>query len=420
MTKQSIQLDHLEIIGYADSLTAHVLPQAVPAVYRVKGEERLLIMPPYEQLAEEINCDDFSTPDDFQAALADDRATEIPYPITAKHSHQLWVDEDFIVQYNAKTSVDARLRELAKEYAKQAKLAITDHELDNALFFSQRAVSANELCLDAILTKALVHRLRGDETHVSILAEIAEDIAPDVDLISWVDLYSHEDPSESEMLTRKGEKKRHNGDYDGAIENYNSAMEAHDASTESIAQATICRGVVYYLKGDLDKAIADYDATLGTHDLSQDRRAQAHVNRGVARGVQGNIEGEIEDYLAALALKDAPEERVAKAYGNLGWAYYEQGKVIESIQASRSALDLDGDLYWVRANLALALLTVGDFEGAESEYTAAITEIEDPAELDEVVMSDLDKAMKLNPKIEGVESIVDQIKVRRRYLLKSK
>jgi membrane associated rhomboid family serine protease len=56
-------------------------------------------------------------------------------------------------------------------------------------------------------------------------------------------------------------------------------------------------------------------------------------------------------------------------YGNLAWVYYSMNDPHTCITLSKKALELDETLVYVRYNIAIAMLRLGDIEGAIAKYT---------------------------------------------------
>lgn len=111
----------------------------------------------------------------------------------------------------------------------------------------------------------------------------------------------------------RGIAKKAKGDLDGAIADYNRALE-HDSRH---AKAYYNRGNAKRAKGDLDGAIADYNLAI---ELDP-RYVNAYGGRGNAKSDKGNLDGAIADYSRVLEL----DPRSVGAYTNRGRAHFYKG-----------------------------------------------------------------------------------------------
>lgn len=127
------------------------------------------------------------------------------------------------------------------------------------------------------------------------------------------------DPASATLHLNQGDAKMAKGDFDGAIDDYNKALEINPKLTEAICN----RGIARQSKGDLDGALVDY-----TKALEIDPKfVTAYHNRGLARQAKSDWDGAISDYTRALACdtKDIQD-------------YYNRG------QARQGKGDMDGAL----------------------------------------------------------------------------
>ena len=89
--------------------------------------------------------------------------------------------------------------------------------------------------------------------------------------------------------------KQAKGDLDGAIKDYNEAIQLKP----DLAEAYGDRGAAKGAKGDLDGAIADCNKAI---QLKPDF-AEAYFNRGLAKKAKGDIDGANSDHAKAIELK---------------------------------------------------------------------------------------------------------------------
>lgn len=179
----------LEIIGYAERLTEDLLPRMVVPVFRFRHEPNEVLMPPYRPETSHIHGGVRGTVLELATAEAQGRFTALESPISAQPGHRLWIDRSFQPRYEPETEARRHLSEIAKQSAAASKEALRENRYEEALDLAQEAISADESCIDAVLTKAIVHRLLGNEGRVALLADVAAAIDPHIDFNSWIDLY---------------------------------------------------------------------------------------------------------------------------------------------------------------------------------------------------------------------------------------
>jgi tetratricopeptide (TPR) repeat protein len=92
----------------------------------------------------------------------------------------------------------------------------------------------------------------------------------------------------------RGLAKEAKGDHDGAIADFNRAIELCPKQP----RAYMNRGFAKQAKGDVDGTIADYNRAIEL-DPKQPR---AYMNRGFAKQAKGDHDGAIADYNRALEL----------------------------------------------------------------------------------------------------------------------
>src|SRR6185436_789941 len=140
--------------------------------------------------------------------------------------------------------------------------------------------------------------------------------------------------------------------------------------------------------------------------------ATALFNKGVRLGALGRSEEELSVYEeVASRFGDRPElalaEPVVSALGNKGWLQYELGDFNNSVVSSRAALARTPGATWIRCNLALALLHLGEIDAARETYAQASKEIETPEDFQRLVLQDLDDALVRRPDLPGAREIRD-------------
>ena len=140
-----IQIDGLEIIGYADALTATMVPSIVPPVFRSKQLPRSVYLPPYHMNDGFL----FNASVVSQSELDDlGRSEEITLfptqPINAQRDFDLWLDQDFQSHYEPRLAAAEALRKIAEDHIAKAGAALKRGALTEADRLSGIAVSAND------------------------------------------------------------------------------------------------------------------------------------------------------------------------------------------------------------------------------------------------------------------------------------
>jgi tetratricopeptide (TPR) repeat protein len=130
----------------------------------------------------------------------------------------------------------------------------------------------------------------------------------------------------------RGAAKIEKGDLDGAIADYNRAIELNPKD----ARAYYNRGIAKRAKGDLDGAIADFSRAI---ELDP-KYAIAYNNRGIAKDDKGDLDGAIADYNRAIEL----DPKHAVAYNNRGFDKEARGDLDGAIADYNRAIELDPKL----------------------------------------------------------------------------
>jgi tetratricopeptide (TPR) repeat protein len=157
----------------------------------------------------------------------------------------------------------------------------------------------------------------------------------------------------------RGNVRRDQNDFQGAMEDYNKAIELNydDAYNN--------RGILRNRMNDYINAIEDFNRAL--HGKSD--REIAYYNRGIARLNLGNFSGAVEDFSKAIELNP----QYSDAYNNRGFVRYEKlSDFTGAISDFDTAIGLspaEPDIYYNRGN---AKILAGDYEGAIIDYDRAL------------------------------------------------
>jgi tetratricopeptide (TPR) repeat protein len=112
--------------------------------------------------------------------------------------------------------------------------------------------------------------------------------------------------------------------------------------------------------GDLAAALSDYERAIALEPINAD----AWFNRGTVLEELDDPSSAFSSYDRALELRPSFDA----AYVNRGTALQDQGLIREAVASYRAAIALNPDLPEAHYNLALASLTLGDYETGWREY----------------------------------------------------
>ena len=166
------------------------------------------------------------------------------------------------------------------------------------------------------------------------------------------------DPAESFNLL--GHVKRLQGDLDGALADFNKAVELKP----DFAAAWNNRGLAKQTKGDWAGALADFSRAIEI----KPELAAAYNNRGEVRRAKGDFNDALADFNKAIELKpDLPE-----AYNNRAQVKRARGDLDGSVVDFSKAIELKPDGAQIYNNRGEAKRAGGDINGALADYNKAI------------------------------------------------
>ncbi len=168
-------------------------------------------------------------------------------------------------------------------------------------------------------------------------------------------------PKTAAEFSARGFEKQTKGDLDGAIADYNRALEIDPKNVATLYR----RGLALQTKGNLNGAMADYNTVLGL-DL---RNANAFGNRGFLKQARGDLDGALADYAQALTLNP----KISAAYYNEGLIEVQKGDLNGAIGAYNHALDIDPKMAVAYYDRGVVKDAQGNLDGAIADYTQALT-----------------------------------------------
>jgi tetratricopeptide (TPR) repeat protein len=120
-------------------------------------------------------------------------------------------------------------------------------------------------------------------------------------------------------LTKSGNQKMRDGDFDGAISDFNQVIEIDKIYPANVQSASyMTRGVAFHKKGDLDAALADFNKAIKL----QSDNVFAYQNRAGLYEKRNEIDKAIADYSKAIKLNS----KFPFAYRGRGLLLLKQGK----------------------------------------------------------------------------------------------
>ena len=163
-------------------------------------------------------------------------------------------------------------------------------------------------------------------------------------------------PDAGLAYNNRGNLRMEQKDFEGAMEDFNRAIELKDSN------ARYNRGILRIRMADYQNALDDF--TLAEQGFGVDR-AKVLYNRGVARLNLGDFSGAEDDFSGALGINP----RYTAAWSSRGFVRYDKLSDIEgAITDLDEAVSLDPDDPYVRYNRGNALLLSGKTAEALADY----------------------------------------------------
>jgi tetratricopeptide (TPR) repeat protein len=143
------------------------------------------------------------------------------------------------------------------------------------------------------------------------------------------------------------------------------------AQTTRLAREYVKRGIARFSRGDIDGAISNYEKAI---EISP-QLADAFFYRGKARRAKGDLNGAITDYEASIEI----EPHFAENNGDIANAYYDRGFIrSNSLELSQALADFDRAIIcnpqYAEAFLkrAEATLILGEFGKAIPDFDKSL------------------------------------------------
>jgi len=256
---------------------------------------------------------------DFTRSIElDPKAAQIAYRNRALARN---IKKDFdgaIDDYNHAIELDPKN---ANSYNSRGIVKKAKGDLDGAITDFSKAIEINPKLTVAYKNRSEAKQAKGDTAGAKADSEQAEGHSPESD----------NDVSEADLVNR-GINKGKAGDLDGALADFNRAVELDPK--DSVAYYN--RAYAKRLKKDPTGAIADY-----TKAIELDPKyADAYYNRGNTKADANDLSGAIADYNRAIEINP----KYSHAYYNRGVARREKGDTAAADADFKRAGDIDPEL----------------------------------------------------------------------------
>ena len=270
--------------------------------------------------------------------------------------------------------------------------------VQSSLFVIGRPSIAEEASREIVIRKEDKVQLRKELDTIHAIRE--ETLFKDVYGFAQVNRASYSVPpfEGPELYLLFGNRRAQQGDYQGAIGNYDQAIQLQPDS----AVAYRSRGVAKGELGHHHDAVVDFNEALRLRP----RDAIAYVNRGLAKSKLGRHEEAIADYDRAIRYR----QNYADAYSKRGIAKIQLGQHEAAVADFEEVLRLQPDFAGTHNNLGLAKSELGRSEEAIADFDQAIRLQSDHAiaysnrgatksdmSLYEDALDDFDEAIRLRP-----------------------
>lgn len=149
-------------------------------------------------------------------------------------------------------------------------------------------------------------------------------------------------------------------DYQGAIEEYNKALEVDTSDSDVYNNRGNAKGKL----GMHKEALADFNKAI----ILNPEHKLAHGNKAFAKYNLMDYKGALEDYNKALEISPDNEE----FNNNRGDVKYSLGDIDGAIVDYTKAIDLDPNLIFTLVSRGIAKYDKKDFDGAKEDFEKAI------------------------------------------------
>jgi len=165
-----VPLDKLEIVGYNTILEKGREARVVAPIFRTLTGDRV-IFPPFNLAYDKVSGGTVGHSRELKDLHAKMEITLLAETIETKIDHNLWVDDQLTVHYDPWDLAAARLSALSVKWTNEARTALSKDHLPEAERLCRLAVTANEQYLDPLVLLGVIHKQRGEEQEIELMAE---------------------------------------------------------------------------------------------------------------------------------------------------------------------------------------------------------------------------------------------------------
>jgi hypothetical protein len=206
-TELIIQLEVLEIVGYADQLTPEALPSLVTPVFRLKSNPERFLFPPFRLDAQYVYNGTWDGPGRWDSLVKTGNMTSFESPISAKHDFQLWIDEQNRPQYSPRAQAHADLEAISNARVEQAKQALMSGDLNGAEQLATQAFNADDRSTEALVVKGAIRKRLGKDRNLAFLVSLAHGVSPQSFMV-LIDMLLNSNPLQNSPVSGVCKTKR--------------------------------------------------------------------------------------------------------------------------------------------------------------------------------------------------------------------
>ncbi|MCK5805328.1 MAG: hypothetical protein KAI66_21035, partial [Lentisphaeria bacterium] len=118
------QIESLEVVGYATSLSEAMVPTLVTPVFRIREKPETIVFPPFVIHQGLVRDGTAGTAEELGQFVSKGDITLLPQPCPAQAVYELWVDDSITAHYEPMDDVDRKLGEIAERSMKDAVHAL--------------------------------------------------------------------------------------------------------------------------------------------------------------------------------------------------------------------------------------------------------------------------------------------------------
>ncbi len=174
-------------------------------------------------------------------------------------------------------------------------------------------------------------------------------------------------------LQTSQEKYQKDGDTDAFLLALQSIAKAQAGNNELVSEVYLLSGTVHRSRGEYDSAIEDYNTVIkltNTVIELNPNNVETYIRRGIAYHYKGEYGSAVEDFNKAIEL----EPNIPQIYLARGIAYHYKGEYGSAIEDTTKALELNPDNAEAYQYRGLAYQSKGDYDRSEGNYDCAIAD----------------------------------------------